>query len=344
MRETLQESAVQADHTSLAEAAEWYAVLMEHADQGRARWSEDTRQRWQQWLAQRPQNPLAWAHIESVSQRFAPLREAPGDAVVDGLRGLRAKDRRRRQVLRGLATFGLGGLGGWLAWQHPGVRRQVWAWASDEHTAVGELRRVTLPDGSDLWLNTATAVDVDFSDEERMLRLRSGELLVQTSAAGPQTAPGQPQAPSLFVQTRHGRLQALGTRFLVRLDSVQSALTVYEGAVQITTAQGRSQRVAAGERTVFDDRSIAAIAPAVAADQAWVHGSIVADNITLGELAAQLARYRQAHIAVAPEVASLRVMGVYPARDPARALAMLAQALPIRVRRPLPWWVTIEAR
>lgn len=44
------------------------------------------------------------------------------------------------------------------------------------------------------------------------------------------------------------------------------------------------------------------------------------------------------------EVAKLSVMGVYPTNDMARALAMLESALPIRVKRSLSWWVTLEAR
>ncbi|OUS32030.1 iron dicitrate transport regulator FecR, partial [Gammaproteobacteria bacterium 45_16_T64] len=44
----------------------------------------------------------------------------------------------------------------------------------------------------------------------------------------------------------------------------------------------------------------------------------------------------------APAVAELRVMGTYPADQPELTLAMLEKALPIKVNRLLPWWVTLE--
>ena len=44
------------------------------------------------------------------------------------------------------------------------------------------------------------------------------------------------------------------------------------------------------------------------------------------------------------DVAGIRVLGSYPLTEPDRALAMLAAALPIRIRRSLPWWTSVEAR
>jgi transmembrane sensor len=41
-------------------------------------------------------------------------------------------------------------------------------------------------------------------------------------------------------------------------------------------------------------------------------------------------------------VAGLPVFGSYPIADPDRALAMLETVMPIRVRRRLPWWTSIE--
>ena len=37
-------------------------------------------------------------------------------------------------------------------------------------------------------------------------------------------------------------------------------------------------------------------------------------------------------------------MAVFPTDDTERALAMLAQTFPIRIRRRLPWWATVEGR
>jgi len=66
--------------------------------------------------------------------------------------------------------------------------------------------------------------------------------------------------------------------------------------------------------------------------------------MSLGEVVKELRRYRNGYLGIAPEVAHLRVFGSFPLRDTDNTLSMLASALPIRIQRTLPWWVSIEAR
>ncbi|KAG1389316.1 hypothetical protein G6F59_015591 [Rhizopus arrhizus] len=68
-----------------------------------------------------------------------------------------------------------------------------------------------LVDGSVLHLDTGTAVDIAFDAHARLLRLRHGQMLVETAAD-----PQRPARP-FRVTTPYGTLQALGTRFSVRL-------------------------------------------------------------------------------------------------------------------------------
>lgn len=53
-------------------------------------------------------------------------------------------------------------------------------------------------------LNSRSALDIEFDDNERRLHLRSGEILIQTAKGD--TRP-------FIVETEQGRLRALGTRF-----------------------------------------------------------------------------------------------------------------------------------
>lgn len=66
--------------------------------------------------------------------------------------------------------------------------------------------------------------------------------------------------------------------------------------------------------------------------------------MTLDDVVQELRRYRGGYLGIAPEVAGLRVFGSFPLRDTDDTLTMLASALPIRIQRTLPWWVSIEAR
>lgn len=315
---------------SLEQAASWYATLCSESA------TETEHRAWRDWLAKSPENVRAWSYIETVSRRFGPLRGSGHEAAVAGIKAARRATVGRRQVLAGLAgVLGLG-IASALGWRHTALPELVMAWGADYRTAIGEQQHLTLADGSQVWLNTNSALSVDYQANVRVLKLITGEILVQT-------AHNQDARP-FYVETRFGRMQALGTRFSVNHDDSRTRLDVFKSAVEIRNAAGRVLRIEAGQRVDFTADHIAATGIAERAREAWHRGVVVADNIPLQQLIEDLARYQRAHINVAPEVANLSVMGVYPANDPTRALAMLESSLPIRVRQSLSWWMTVEAR
>ena len=67
-----------------------------------------------------------------------------------------------------------------------------------------------------------------------------------------------------------------------------------------------------------------------------------AEGMPLAHLLQTLGRYRHGHLGWHPEVATLSVMGAFPLNDTDRALELLQAALPVRVQRLTPWWVTVE--
>ncbi len=316
----------------LKQAADWYATL------GDAAVSDQERAAWRAWLAGSPAHGRAWQHIEAVSRKFMPLREASagGAAAAAGVAAARRSLATPRRVVNGLA--GILGLGAatWLGWRHTPLPALVAALRADYATGTGERRELRLADGSRVWLNTGTALQVRYQDSMRSLALLAGEILIETAP----DAQGRP----FFVQTRFGRLQALGTRFTVRLTDQQTRLDVFDGAVEILTQYGGQRRIEAGGAARFDDRALTPLDGADDMRAAWSKGILLADNMPLGDLLAELSRYRRGHINVAPAVASLKVMGVYPTDDTDQALAMLAQTLPIRIHHSLPWWITVDAR
>jgi transmembrane sensor len=322
---------VQADYDSLEQAALWFSSL--HV----AQVSEDQRSAWQAWLDERPQNRRAWSHVEAVSQRFALLRadgERNAAAVAIGISARHAG--KRRVVLRSLAALAGSGLTAWLGWRFTPVANTVLAWRSDQHTAVGEVRDLYLNDGTHVWLNTNSAIDIAFDNSRRLLKLQMGEVLIDTA----KDAAGRP----FFVETDYGSLQALGTQFAVRQMQDSTCLAVFEGRVEIRNLAGQSIVVPAGQQRQFSGNSISAATSADAARQAWPRGVILAEDVPLGELIGTLAQYQRGHIGVSPEIAGLRVSGRYPAHDLAKAVGMLERDLPIQVSRPLPWWVSISKK
>ena len=315
------------DHRVLQQAAGWFAQLHAMPDDAA------THTQWSAWLAQDPQHRLAWQYVEGINQRFGNLG---GDAeqAHQVLTTLRRERISRRNLLGSLCVAGVGGLLASALW------RQGWvdsprAWLATYRTGLGEVRPIQLADGSQLWLNGATALDVHFDQGLRQLRLYRGEMLLET---GVDTRP-------LHVLTRAGRMQPLGTTFSVRAEGLQTTLSVFGGAVQATCADsGRQARVEAGQAMIFDAQASGALRPVQARRKDWSRGVLVAEEMPLGEVLGILGDYRHGHLGMDPALAGLRAVGTYPLLDTDRALAMLERALPIRVVRTLPWWVAVEAR
>lgn len=329
------------DFRMLQAAAEWFAVLQDE------KVSAAERQGWQEWLEAREEHRQAWLQVEAVSRSFARLPRAgqSGEAARLAVEaGSRQRRLQRRQVVKALALFAA--VGG-LAWG--GRRLGLGASeAADFQTARGETREVLLADGTRVWLNTDSAITVGYRGDERRLGLLRGEVLVETGAG--EAGVDDPAAPRpLRLATPEGLLRPLGTRFLVRRDEAGSggeSLAVFAGAVEITphAAPEACQVIGAGQQVRYDRNGVAVPQAAQAARQAWSRGMLVADDMRLGDFLAELSRYRSGHLGWDPAVAELRLVGAFPLGDTDRILAGLEESLPLRVRRILPWWVSVEPR
>ncbi|HVR54615.1 MAG TPA: FecR domain-containing protein, partial [Pseudorhodoferax sp.] len=159
----------------------------------------------QAWRAADAQHERAWQRIEAMGQRLQPLADTPATRVLaQAARASHPEGRRRALRQLALLLFA-GGAAGTVAWQVGGDASGDWlaALGADLRTGTGERRSLQLPDGSALELNAGSAVDLAYGPQARLLRLRAGEILVRTA----------PAAPPFMVETRHGSVRALGTRF-----------------------------------------------------------------------------------------------------------------------------------
>ncbi len=316
-------------HASLQQAANWYVLLQEESS------SAQMHAQWRQWIEQHAEHQAAWHYVERIGQRFAPLQ---GERQLAG-RVLKASGERqisRRQGLKSLLVLSGGVLLGWGTWRGIPMPRLVQGWSADYSTSTAETREAILADGTHLWLAAISAVDADFGPDQRLLRLRFGEVLVDT-------ARDAAQRPFL-VDTEQGRLRALGTRFAVRQLGAATRLNVYSGAVEIRTADSGERRVLeAGQRVDFTRLAIGEVSAAQTAGESWVRHVLTAENMPLGQLIEELGRYRHGYLGCDPAVAQLPVMGAFPLDDSDQALRLLAAALPVKVQRLTPWWVSIDS-
>jgi transmembrane sensor len=314
-----------ADARILDEAARWLA--RRHAsDFSAAEQAEVAR-----WRSQSSRHEHIWQCAEQLKGRLGTVPAAVGMATLNRARPSAARRGLLRCAVLALATPALG----WLAWRH-----LPWQdWTADYRTARGERRTVTLADGSRVQLNTASAISVRMDAGLRLVRQHAGEILVETAHAPPYAS--QP----FVVQTEDGRMQALGTRFIVRKLEHRTALSVLEGAVRVTPASSATAVVVhAGEQLYFDGQGTGAIRPVAAQDAAWTQGVLHAENLRLRDFLAELSRYREGLLRCDDDVAELRVSGSYQLRDTDSILALLAQTLPVRVHERSRYWVTVSRR
>lgn len=310
-----------AEREAIRAAAQWYARLASGAA------SEATQQAWQRWHAADPLHQAAWHRIEAVRDQVG---QVPGRLASSSLQGATQS---RRLVLRGLVALASAGALGAVGWRsEPGQRL-----AADFASGIGERRRFTLDDGSQLMLDTRSAVDLRFDATQRLLVLRSGALLVET-------APDPRQRP-FMVETPHGRVRALGTRFTVTLGEAGSQVAVLEKAVEVSPREGTVRvRLEAGQQLGFSRDAVGNPQPVDAATAAWTQGSLIAIDRPLGELLAELSRYRSGWLRCDPRIAGIRVSGAFPLGDTDLALAALESGFPVTVVRRTRYWVTLVPR
>ncbi|MBL8267511.1 FecR family protein [Steroidobacter sp.] len=202
------------------------------------------------------------------------------------------------------------------------VATGVIAWLVDSQgrytTSVGEQRTCKLEDGSFIYLNTDSHVEVTFSAQARNIRLVRGEALfvVEKDSARPFT-----------VTAGNTTVRAVGTQFNVRRRDEQADVAVVEGTVQITTGN-EPQRLTRGERVQIARGRVESQRQRTVEDAvAWRERRLVFHDAPLAEVAAEFNRYNRTKIRVEGEQAQqLQLSGIFDADRPQALMLYAAQS------------------
>lgn len=303
-------------------AAEWLTLSMDTA------FNTDDANRLQQWRLANPEHEQAWQHIASIR---ASILQLNGPTAYQTLSALHSPS--RRSALKALAWFGVAAGGSYLVSNTEAWQQQV----ADYSTGTGEFKTFGLPDGTQIAMNTRSAINVNFDDRLRLITLLHGEVMVTTGhLAGEQRI--------LQLRTNHGDIQPIGTRFTVRSDEQHTQVAVLEGAVRISNKQGATQIITAGTQTSFSAIQIHSGAPIASPADAWSKGLLFANAMPLREFADELGRYRAGFIYCDPAVADMTISGVFPLKDTSQALEAIANSLPVHIIYRTRYWVKITAR
>lgn len=290
------------------EASIWYMRLR---DRGPAPRNPD----FDRWLALDARHILAYDEVKALWERTAK----PAHAVQRELPRPRRVAARRR-VLALAAGIGALALSGAWVWES-----ELQNLRADVVTAPGQMRTLQLADGSEILLDTDTALQRSASDERyvRLLRGRAYFTVVHSD-----------EHP-FVVDVPQGRVRDLGTRFDVRVGEEKTIVSVDEGLVAIsadTAGMGQAVPLEAGEQASleaqgptdaqpFDDRAVAA----------WRRGQMVFYRAPLSEVAAELGRYHGGSIlVVGSRLNAMPVTGVFNAADADGAVSIIQETLDAR--------------
>jgi transmembrane sensor len=295
------------------------------------------------WHAADPRNAAVHAELEAAWRALDRVRlpeAAVGNPNPDALarRGARLIRLRIMPVLAAAAAaVAIAGVGwAWLGLLKGGgeAGRLAAPYTSLLVTAVGEVQKLDLPDGSIVRLNTDSRVEVDFSAAERRVRLLRGEahFKVAKNAARP-----------FFVEAGGVAVRAVGTAFNVRLRPETIEVLVTEGKVRVADLAGDESLIArprspavvaaaslllAGERAVIPVAVpngatrvpvlAAPVAPAeIGRALAWQERRIEAVAAPLAEIIAEFNRYNLTRLVVDdPALATRRFGGSFRADAP----------------------------
>lgn len=200
-------------------------------------------------------------------------------------------------------------------------------------TERGEIRLTPLKDGSTVLLNTDSRIRVRYEKDQRVVVLLRGEAYF--SVARDEKRP-------FVVEVNGRRLRTTQAGFRVRkLDEAPVDLLVNLGQVEVSAApligSARIIPVMANTQLALSDPAhISAERPRLIAPEtvtrelAWREGKLAFEGQTLGEAAAEFARYSDTRIQVRDaELAREPVTGLFAANDPvgfSRAVARVFDA------------------
>ncbi|ESQ78274.1 FecR domain-containing protein [Asticcacaulis sp. YBE204] len=205
--------------------------------------------------------------------------------------------------------------------------------AGTYETRKGEMKVVTLSDGSSISLNTDTKVRVAFSAKRRLVHLFGGEAMF--TVAKDVGRPFVVSAKSAFVT-------AMATSFTVGdLPDRPLTVVVSEGVLQIDRADGKGQPVKldANTRVRFEPTAAMPVLKIekistvqVDDDMAWRSGRISFKGETLDEATRAFARYSDIELIIDdPGLRGEKIAGVFQNNDPVGFAETVALSFDLRI-------------
>lgn len=277
-----------------------------------SRWTQTCEAELEQWLALDPRHAGAMLRAEAAWMALDPAI-AETEPVFPAT---------RRRILVGAGSaVAASVVAGWF----------VLSESRSYRTAIGEIRRVPLEDGSIATINTDSRIEVDLGSAQRDVRVE-GEAWFQVA---------KDARRPFVVEAGRVRVRAVGTAFSVRRRVNGADILVTEGVVEAWSngAEGHRIRLQAGDGAFVADDAGIVVKPlgpsSVDRALAWRGGKIDLVGATLAEAASEFNRYNRRSIVISDAALGAETFdGTFRIDDPQGFASAVASSLGADVTLP----------
>jgi len=213
-------------------------------------------------------------------------------------------------------------------------------------TVVGQQMDATFDDGSVIRLNTNSHIETEFSDEKRIIKLIKGEALFDVAH--------DPNRP--FIVYAGDRLvQAIGTKFVVHLNTENIQVTVTDGKVKMSKValhrkltdikeldssrvQTDDVYITKGEKVLVSSNQAPQLthikAENIKRDLSWLNGKLIFENEELFDVIEEVNRYVDIDIVLKdPSLHKIRISGRFDVGDSEALIEALELSFNLKSQR-----------
>ena len=215
-------------------------------------------------------------------------------------------------------------------------------------SAVGEVKLVTLPDGSDVRLNTRSKIAVFYVEESRSVHLKKGEAFFDVSH--------DPEKPFVVYAGKYA-VKAVGTSFSVQLLTGSVELNVTDGRVEVVALPDKAREnmapdldnmeqatsvipIVKGQRAILkDEQDELELVQKVEDEQmektlSWRNGLLIFDDDPLLDVVEEINRYSPVRIVIADEtISDTRIGGYFRVNDVPAILDTIEKGFGLHLER-----------
>ena len=278
----------------------------------------------ERWLASSPEHVDAFVRMQTLWQQSRAAAQQLADEDAAALSRYLRPPPRRRYLAPLLAMAASLALVIWGAGWQP--LRWVDDLGADLVSAPGEVRSVTLEDGSQVTLDADSAIAVHFDERERHVELRRGAAYFSV----------RPADVPFAVAVAGGEARVLGTGFEVRQLAEGARVSVSHGRVAVrASAEDAAQVLTANQQLQFAAGQRGSLQAIDARQQtSWRDGRLSFYRAPLGEVLDELRRYYPGRILLLDgDLAQRRVSGSFASQDPEAILDALQSVVGFQQHR-----------